>query len=46
MNGILSPQYRGALPKRSAIDLVASFTYDVELVLSAKIEVIIVTIDV
>ncbi|RAL58012.1 hypothetical protein DID88_006739 [Monilinia fructigena] len=28
--GILSPQHGGALPKRSAMDLVACFTHDVE----------------
>jgi hypothetical protein len=44
--GILSPQYGGALPKRSAIDLVAAFTHNVELAMAAGIQVTIVTIDV
>ncbi|RAL58040.1 hypothetical protein DID88_009163 [Monilinia fructigena] len=44
--GILSPQHGGALPKRSAMDLVACFTHDVELAFSKGLEVTMVTMDV
>jgi hypothetical protein len=45
-NGILSPQHGGALPKRSALDLVASFTHDVETAIARGHEVTVVTMDV
>lgn len=45
-NGILSPQHAGALPKRSAMDLVASFTHDIEAALAAGLEVTMTTMDV
>ena len=45
-SGILSPQHGGALPKRSAMDLVASFTHDVEAAMAAGLEVTMVTMDV
>ena len=45
-NGILSPQHGGALPKRSAMDLVASFTHDVEAAMAANLEVTMITMDV
>ncbi|RAL60503.1 hypothetical protein DID88_000278 [Monilinia fructigena] len=45
-HGILSPQHGGALPKRSAMDLVACFTHDVELAFSKGLEVTMVTMDV
>lgn len=43
---MLSPQHGGALPKRSAIDLVASFAYEVELALARGLKVTILTMDV
>ena len=45
-HGILSPQHGGALPKRSGMDLVASFTHDVERALSAGKEITMITMDV
>ena len=42
---ILSPQHCSVLPKWSTIDLVASFTHDVETALSWNQEVTMVTID-
>jgi ribonuclease HI len=45
-NGILSPQHGGALPKRSAMDLVACFTHDVESAMAAGLEVTMITMDV
>ncbi|RAL60819.1 hypothetical protein DID88_010144 [Monilinia fructigena] len=44
--GIISPQHGGALPKRSAVDLVASFVYDVESAFAQGKEVTLVTLDV
>ncbi|RAL58161.1 hypothetical protein DID88_002332 [Monilinia fructigena] len=41
-----SPQHGGALPKRSAVDLVASFVYDVESAFAQGKEVTLVTLDV
>jgi hypothetical protein len=43
---ILSPQHGGALPKRSAIDLVALFTYNVEHAWATGKQVTMITIDV
>jgi hypothetical protein len=43
---VLSPQHEGALPKRSAIDLVALFTYNVEAALARGKEVTMFTLDV
>ena len=43
---VLSNQHRGALPKRSAIDLVASFTHDVEKAIAEGKQVTMVTLDV
>jgi hypothetical protein len=45
-NKVLSPQHRGAFSKRSAIDLVASFTYDVEAALARSKEVTMFTLDI
>jgi len=45
-HGILSPQHGGALPKRSGMDLVTSFTHDVERALSAGKEITMITMDV
>ncbi|RAL60867.1 hypothetical protein DID88_010191 [Monilinia fructigena] len=42
----LSPQHCGALPKRSAMDLVAAFVHDVECAFARKREVTLVTMDV
>jgi hypothetical protein len=44
--GILSPQHCGALPRRSAMDLIAAFTADAEAALAAKKEVTMITMDV
>lgn len=44
--GIISPQQAGALPKRSAMDLVASLTHDVEWALSRGQKATIATLDV
>jgi hypothetical protein len=43
---VLSPQHGGALPKRSAMDLVACFTHDAKAALAAGKEVTMVTMDV
>ncbi|ESZ89467.1 reverse transcriptase [Sclerotinia borealis F-4128] len=43
--GIISPQHGEALPKRSAMDLVVSFIYDVEVVLGTGKKVTIVIMD-
>lgn len=43
---ILSSQHGGALPKRSAMDLVASFVHDVEIALAKGLQATIVTLDV
>jgi hypothetical protein len=43
---VLSGQHRGALPKRSAIDLVASFIHNVEKAIVEGQQVTIVTLDV
>jgi hypothetical protein len=43
---VLSDQHRGALPKRSAIDLVASFTHNVEKAIAEGLQVTMVTLDV
>jgi len=45
-NGILSPQHGGALPKRSTMDLIASFTHDIKAAIAIGREITIVTIDV
>ena len=45
-SGILSPQHGGALPKRSAIDLVVAFTHDVEAALALGKQVTMITMDV
>ena len=45
-SGILSPQHGGALPKRSAMDLVAAFTHDVEAALALGKQVTMITMDV
>ena len=44
--GVLSPQHGGALPKRSAMDLVAAFTHDVEEAFARGQHVAMVTMDV
>src|SRR5947207_11721832 len=44
--GILSPQHGGTLPKRSAMDLIAAFTHDVESAMAAGSQVTIITMDV
>jgi ribonuclease HI len=46
LHGVLSPQHGGALPKRSAMDLVACFTHDAESYLAKGWEVTLVTMDV
>jgi ribonuclease HI len=43
---VLSNQHGGALPKRSAMDLVASFTHDVEKAMAEGHQVTMVTLDV
>jgi len=45
-NGIISPQHGGALPKRSAMDLIAAFTHDVEQAFARGQHVTMVTLDV
>jgi hypothetical protein len=45
-NKVLSRQHRGALPKRSAMDLVALFTYDIKAALANGKEVTMFTLDV
>ncbi|RAL58743.1 hypothetical protein DID88_003049 [Monilinia fructigena] len=42
----LSPQHCGALPKRSAMDLVSAFVHDVECAFARKRKVTLVTMDV
>ena len=44
--GLLSPQHGGALPKRSATDLVASFVHDAEAALAAGKVLTVVIMDV
>jgi ribonuclease HI len=44
--GLLSPQHGGALPKRSAMDLAAAFTHDVEAAFAAGQQVTMCTLDV
>ncbi|CCE34857.1 uncharacterized protein CPUR_08796 [Claviceps purpurea 20.1] len=44
--GIISPLHAGALPRKSAMDLVASFTHDVELALNKNLSVSMVLMDV
>jgi hypothetical protein len=43
---ILSPQHGGALPKRSAADLTAAFTHDIEAAWARGQHVTMVTLDV
>ena len=43
---VLSNQHGGALPKMSAMDLVASFTHDVEKAMAGGKQVTMVTLDV
>src|SRR5258708_31334033 len=45
-SGLLSPQHSGALLKRSAMDLVAAFTHDVESAMAAGLQVTMITMDV
>ncbi|ESZ93305.1 hypothetical protein SBOR_6311 [Sclerotinia borealis F-4128] len=45
-HGIISPQHSRALPKRSTMDLVASFTHNMETALAAGKKVTIITIDI
>ena len=45
-SNILSSQHGGALPKRSAMDLVASFTHDIEAAMATGLEVTMITMDV
>ena len=45
-NGVFSPHHGGALPKRSTMDLVASFTHDVEAALAMGLQVTMITMDV
>lgn len=45
-SGLISPHHAGAVPKRSAMDLAASLTHDVELALSKGLKVTMVTLDV
>lgn len=45
-HGVLSPQHGGALPKRSTMDLVASFVHDAEKALLKGLKVSMVTLDV
>lgn len=44
--GMLSPQHGGALPRRSAMDLAAAFTHDVEAAMAKGRQVTMVTMDV
>ncbi|EDN04709.1 conserved hypothetical protein [Histoplasma mississippiense (nom. inval.)] len=46
IHGIVSPQHGGALPRRSAMDLVATFTHEVEAAFAQNKEVSMVTMDV
>lgn len=43
---VISPQHVGAVPKRSAMDIVAAFTHDVEQALVVGKRVTMVTMDV
>ena len=45
-SGLLSPQHAGALPKRSATDLTAALTHDIQLALAHKKVATMVTLDV
>ena len=45
-SNILSPQHGGAMPKRSATDLAAALTHDIELALSRQKTVTVITMDV
>lgn len=45
-NGIFSSQHAGALPKRATMDLVASLTHDIEIALSRRQHITVVTMDV
>ena len=45
-HGLLSPQHGGALPKRSAADLTAAFTHDVEAAWARGERVTMITLDV
>ena len=44
--GLISSQHAGAVPKRSAMDLVASLTHDIELALANGQKATLVTLDV
>jgi hypothetical protein len=46
LHGVLRPRHGGALPEHSALDLVASFTHDVEKAFSLGQHVAMVTMDV
>ena len=46
INNLLSAQHAGASPKRSTMDLVASFVHEAENALAAGLEVSMVTMDV
>jgi hypothetical protein len=43
---VLSPQHRGALPKRLAIDLIALFTYNIKAALARGKEITMFILDV
>ena len=45
-SGILSPQHGGALPKRSAMDLVAAFTHEIETAFTTRQHATMITMDV
>lgn len=45
-HGVLNPQQAGALPKRSAVDLVASLVHDIEVALSQQKVATLVTMDI
>jgi len=44
--GIISPQHAGAIPKKSAVDLVACLVHDIELALAKGHKATLVTLDV
>ena len=44
--GVLHPQQAGALPKRSAVDLVAALVHDIEEAFAQKKEATLVTMDI
>lgn len=46
LEGLLNPQHFGALPKRSAVDLTAALTHDLEEALDRGLEGILLTMDV